>query len=161
MNNQIMEIIDSTNLKVLGEIQTVDEEIDGNYKYYIGVLDENVLIRSHNLNTGNQFITFLYDRANHLELIARVEDCFAGKLPELNIDYFTIKKGGDFLVVGINEVFPHTSFKPIVKFRATNNREVKIDERERDVYNLYMSIETGRLFLTEIKRIANQVVDWK
>ncbi len=161
MNNQAMEVIDSTNLKILGEIQTVDEEIDGNYKYYIGVLNENVLIRMHHLTTGDILITFLYDKANHQELIARIEDCYAGKLPELEIEYFTIKKGGDFLVVGINETFPHTSFKPIVQFRLTNNRRgTNIDGRERDVWNLYMSLETGRLFLGELKRIQNQVVDW-
>lgn len=155
-----MEIIDSANLTVLGEVKAVDEEIDGNYKYYIGVLDENVLIRSHNLNTGNQFVAFLYERANHPETIARIEEVFAGKLPELNIDYFTIKRGRDFLVVGVNETFPHTSFKPIVKFRLTNNRrETTIDGRERDVWNLSMSVETGRLLLAEMKRIENQVIN--
>lgn len=154
-----MEIIDSTNLKVLGEIQTVDEEIDGNYKYYIGVLDENVLIRMHSRVTGNRLITFLYERANHLELIERVEDCFAGKLPELNIEYFTIKKGKDFLVVGINSVFPHTSFKPIVKFDLTNNRRAKLERRESGNWFLPMSIETAKLMLEEMKRIENQVVN--
>lgn len=84
MSNQTMEIIDSTNLTILGEVQTVDEEIDGNYTYYIGILGKDVLIRMRSIATGNILITFLYERANHLELIARTEDVFAGKLPELN-----------------------------------------------------------------------------
>lgn len=154
-----MEVIDSTNLTILGEIQTVDEEIDGNYTYYIGILDENVLIRIHNLNTDNQLVAFLYERANHLELMARTEDCFAGKLPEVKIDYFTIKKGRDFLVVGINETFPHTSFKPIVKFNLTNNRQTRIDGDESGGLDMSMSVETGRLLLAEMKRIQNQVVN--
>lgn len=154
-----MEVIDSTNLTVMGEIKGVDEEIDGNYKYYIGILNDYVLIRMHSLVTGNRLITFLYDRANHLELIARTEDCFAGKLPELNIEYFTIKKGKDFLVVGINSTFPHTSFKPIVKLNLTNNRRMIIDGDENGVWNLYMSVEMGKLFLAEMKRIQNQVVN--
>ena len=159
MRNQTMEVIDSTNLIVLGKVETVDEEIDGNYIYYIGVLDENVLIRMHNLNTDNQLVTFLYERTNHLELIARGEDCFAGKLPELKIDYFTIKKGRDFLVVGINETFPHTSFKPIVKFNLTNNRQSVIDGDESSGLDMSMSVETGRLLLEEMKRIENQIVN--
>ena len=159
MRNQTMEVIDSTNLTVLGKVETVDEEIDGNYKYYIGVLDENVLIRMHSIITGNILIIFLYERTNHLELIALTEDVFAGKLPELNIDYFTIRKGKDVLVVKVNETFPHTSFKPIVKFRLTNSRSAIIDERECDVWNLYMSVETGKLLLEEMKRIKNQIVN--
>ncbi|MGI8554873.1 MAG: hypothetical protein ACR2LT_00735 [Pyrinomonadaceae bacterium] len=154
-----MEIIDSTNLTILGEIETVDEEIDGNYKYYIGVLNENVLIRIHNLNTDNQLVTFLYERVNHLELIARTEDVYTGKLPELNIEHFKIKKGKDFLVIGINSVFPHTSFKPIIKFDLTNNRRANIDGRESSGWDMYMSVETGRKMLEEMKRIKNQVVN--
>ena len=154
-----MEIINSANLMTLGEIETVDEEIDGNYKYYIGVLNDNVLIRIHNLNTGNQLVTFLYERANHPELIARTEDVYAGKLPELNIEHFKIKKGKDFLVVGINSVFPHTSFKPIIKFDLTNNRRASIDGRESSGWNMYMSVETGRLMLAEMKRIKDEVMN--
>ncbi len=156
-----MEIIDSTNLKVLSEVEGIDEEIDGNYIYYIGVLNENVLIRMHSPVTNNRLITFLYERVNHFELIKQIEDVYAGKLPELNIEHFTIKRGKDFLVIGINSIFPHTSFKAIEKFKLTNNRTAVIDERERDVWNFYMSIEMGKLMLEEMKRIKDQVVSYK
>ncbi len=153
-----MEIIDSSKMTVLSEFDYVDEIFNGTEHYAIGVLNENVLVRITS-ETGWQAATFLYERTNHLELIERIEDVYAGKLPELNIEYFTIKKSKDFLVIKINETFPHTSFKPIVQFRLTNNRRVELDGDESGVWNLYMSVETGKLMLAEMKRIKDEVVN--
>ena len=152
-----MEIINSSQMTVLSEFDYVDEVFDNTDHYKIGVLNENVLIRVRDLNK-NELATFLYERSSHLELVEKIEDIYAGKLLESDEDYFSFKNGKDFLVVGITSTFPHTSFKPIVSFNLTNNRELVLDERERNNWFLYMSVETGKLMLKEMKRIKDQVV---
>ena len=144
-------------MTVLSEFDYVDEIFDNTDHYKIGVLDENVLIQVRSLN-GKVSAGLVYERSSHLELVEKIEDIYAGKLLESDEDYFSFKNGKDFLVVGITSTFPHTSFKPIVSFNLTNNRELVLDERERNNWFLYMSVETGKLMLKEMKRIKDQVV---
>ena len=144
-------------MTVLSEFDYVDEIFDNTDHYKIGVLDENVLIQVRSLN-GKVSAGLVYERNSHLELAKKIEDIYAGKLLESDEDYFSFKNGKDFLVVGITSTFPHTSFKPIVSFNLTNNRELVLDERERNNWFLYMSVETGKLMLKEMKRIKVQVV---
>jgi len=159
MNNQTVETIDSSEMRVLADFRYVDEIVDGGAeRYAIGVLSKNVLVRTTGVS-GLQSATFFYERANHTDLIAKIEDSFAGKLRELAVDYFSIEQGADFLIVRIIETFPHTSMKPLVKFKITNNREASLDKTERGGWFLYMSIETGKKMLAEMKRIQNQVVN--
>lgn len=72
---------------------------------------------------------------------------------------FSVEKGADFLIVRIIETFPHTSMKPLVKLKLTNNREAILDTTERGGWFLYMSVETGRKMLAEMKRIEPQVAN--
>ncbi|MGI8554874.1 MAG: hypothetical protein ACR2LT_00740 [Pyrinomonadaceae bacterium] len=152
-----MEIVDSSQMQVLSEFDYVDEVFNGTKHYSIGVLNENVLVCVSNESDGKQRGTFLYERVNHTRIIAKIEDIYAGKLKELDKDYFSFKNGKDFLVIGITSTFPHTSFKPITSFNITNNRRVIIDNLELGNWDLYMSVETGKLFLAELKRIKNQI----
>lgn len=64
------------------------------------------------------------------------------------------------MVIGIISTFPMAAFKPIVKFKLTNNRQAKLDRSESGNWFLYMSVETAKLMLAEMKRIQNQVVNW-
>ena len=153
-----METIDSSEMTVLSEFDYVDEVFNNTDHYKIGVLDENVIIRTRGLD-GNESATFLYERDSHLELIEKIEDVYAGKLLETDKDYFSFKNGKDYLVIGITSTFPHTSFKPITKFRLTNNRPAKLDGDESSGWFLYMSVETGKLMLAEMKRIKDEVVN--
>lgn len=152
-----MEIIDSSRMQVLSEFDYIGEIFDNTDHYKIGVLEKNVLVSPRDLS-GNESAAFLYERANHSQLIAKMEDVFAGKAPESNKDYFEFKSGRDFLVIGIVSTFPMAAFKPIVKFKLTNNRRANLDGSESGNWFLYMSVETAKLMLAEMKRIENQVI---
>ncbi len=152
-----METIDSSKMTVLSEFDYIDEVFNNTDQYKIGVLDENVLISTRGLD-GNESATFLYERDSHLELIEKIEDVYAGKLLETDKDYFSFKNGKDYLVIGITSTFPHTSFKPITSFNLTNNRPAILDGSKSSGWDLYMSLETGKLMLEEMKRIQGQVI---
>ncbi len=159
MNNQTIETIDSSQMQVLADFRYVDEIVDGGAEQYaIGVIGKNVIVRTTGVS-GLQAATFFYERANYATLIARIEEALTGKLTELSVDYFSIEQGADFLIIRIIETFPHTSMKPLVKFKLTNNREASLDKTERGGWFLYMSIETSKKMLVEMKRIENQVVN--
>ncbi len=158
MNNQTIEIIDSSQMTVLSQFDYLEEVFNNTDHYTIGVVNENVLIRTRGLD-ARESATFLYERANHSQLMAKIEDVFAGKVPESNKDYFEVKSGKDFLVIGIVSTFPMAAFKPIIKFDLTNNRRAKLDESESGNWFLPMSTETAKLMLAEVKRIENQVVN--
>ncbi len=157
MNNQTIDVIDSSQMQVLADFRYVDEPVNNIEHYYLGILDDKFMTRIKDL-AGNFVAKVFFDRANYAEVIKKIEDVYAGKLRELSIDYFNIEKGGDDLIIGITEVFPHTSFRPIVKFKLSNNRRAILDEDESGGRDLYMSQETGRLMLAEMKRIENQVI---
>lgn len=141
----------------LADFRYVDEIVDGGAeRYAIGVSGKNVFVRTTGAS-GSPATTFLYERANHAPLINRIEDALAGKLRDSAKDYFNIERGADSLIVRIIETFPHTSTKPLVKFKLTNNRQANIDGTERGGWFLYMSIETGKKMLEEMKRIQSQV----
>ncbi|MGI8554871.1 MAG: hypothetical protein ACR2LT_00725 [Pyrinomonadaceae bacterium] len=156
--NKNIEIVDSSQMTVLSEFNYVDEVFDNTDHYKIGVLGKNVLIEVRNLN-GKESAGFLYERDSHLDLIVKMEDVYAGKLNELDKDYFSFKNGKDFLVIGITSTFPHTSFKPITKFSLTNNRPAVLDNIKASGWFLYMLIETGKLMLKEMKKIKDQVIN--
>lgn len=154
-----MEVTDSSQMLILSEFDYVGEIFDNTDHYKIGVLEKNVLINARDL-TGNESAAFLYERASHSQLIEKLEDVFAGKAPESNKEYFEFKSGKDFLVIGIVSTFPMAAFKPIVKFKLTNNRRADLDGSESGNWFLPMSIETAKLMLAEMKRIENQVGHW-
>ncbi len=154
-----METIDSSEMTVLSEFDYIEEVFNGTEHYAIGVLNENVIVRIRGGSNREQRGTFLYERINHTKLIEKIEDVYAGKLLEADEDYFSFKNGKDFLVVGITSTFPHTSFKPITSFNITNNRPAKLDGDESSGWFLYMSVETGKLMLAEMKRIKDKVVN--
>ncbi|MDQ3323402.1 MAG: hypothetical protein M3525_13375 [Acidobacteriota bacterium] len=81
MNNQTIEVIDSSQMTVWSEFGYIGEIFDNTDYYKIGVLEKSVLISARDLN-GNESAAFLYERANHTQLIAKIEDVFAGKVPE-------------------------------------------------------------------------------
>lgn len=144
-------------MQSLADFRYIDEIVDGGAeRYAIGVSGKNVFVRTTGVS-GLQETTFFYERANHAELINRIEDALAGKLRESPKDYFTIERGADSLIIRVIETFPHTSTKPLVKFKLTNNREANLDGTERGGWFLYMSIETGKKMLEEMKRIQSQV----
>lgn len=159
MSGQTIEKIDSSQMQVLADFRCVDEIVDGGAeRYAIGVSGKNVFVRTTGVS-GLQATTFFYERANHTELVNRIEDAFAGKLKDSAKDYFSIKQGEDSLIVRIIETFPHTSMKPLIKFKLTNNREANLDGNERGGWFLYMSVETGKKMLEEMKRIRPQVTN--
>ncbi len=156
-----MEIIDSSQMKVLSEFGFVDEPINNLARYYLGLLDDKFMTRITDLE-GNQRGKVFFERTNYEEVLKRCEDVYAGKLLEVpDVDYFNIEKNQDDILVGINAVFPHTSFKPIVKFFLQNNRRAKLDGLELPVWDLFMSFETGKKMLAEMERIKEQVVNFK
>lgn len=159
MSNQTTEKIDSSEMQVLTDFRYIDEIVDGGAeRYAIGVAGKNVFVRTTGAH-GSPATTFFYERANHNELINRIEDAFAGKLRDSTNDYFSIERGEDSLIVRVIETFPHTSMKPLVKFKLTNNREANLDGAERGGWFLYMSVETGKKMLEEMKRIQLQVAN--
>ncbi len=159
MNNQTIEVIDSSRMQVLADFRYVDEPINNIEHYYLGILDDTFLTRIKDL-AGNFVGKVFFDRANYAEVIEKMEDVYAGKLKDVpDVDYFSFKSGRDFLVIGITSTFPHTSFKPSVSFNITNTRRVALDGDESGGRNLYMSLETGKKMLAEMKRIENQVAN--
>ena len=146
-------------MQVLTDFRYVDEPINNIEHYYLGILDDTFLTRIKDL-AGNFVGKVFFDRANYAEVVKKMEDVYAGKLRELSVDNFSFQKGNDFLVIGITETFPHTSFKPIISFNITNNRKANLDGRERGGWFLYMSQETGRKMLAEMKRIQLQITNY-
>lgn len=146
-------------MQVLADFRYVDEPINNIEHYYLGILDDTFLTRIKDL-AGNFVGKVFFDRANYAEVVKKMEDVYAGKLRELSVDYFNIEKGKDDLIIGITEVFPHTSFKPIVKFKLNNSRRAILDGDESGGRDLYMSQETGRKMLAEMKRIQLQITNY-
>ncbi len=153
-----MEIIDSSKMQVLADFRYVDEPINNIEHYYLGILGNNFVTRIRDL-AGNYIGKVFFERDNYAEVVKKMEDVYAGKLRELSLDNLNFQKGNDSLIIEITETFPHTSFKPIINFSITNNREAILDERKRDGWFLYMSQETGRKMLEEMKRIKDQVIN--
>lgn len=145
-------------MKVLADFRYVDEPANNIEHYYLDILDDKFLTKIKDL-AGNFVGKVFFDRTNFAEVVEKMEDVYAGKLRDLNIDYFNIEKGKDDLIISITETFPHTSFEPIIRFKLSNNRRVVIDGDESGGRDLYMSQETGRKMLAEMKRIESQVTN--
>ncbi len=155
-----MEIIDSSKMQVLADFRYVDEPVNNIEHYYLGILASNFVTRIKDL-AGNYIGKVFFDRDNYAEVVRKMEDVYAGKLQELNVEYFSIEQGEDDLIISVFETFPHTSFKPINKFKLSSNRSSIIDGDENSGRDLYMTAETGKLMLEEMKKIKDQVVSYK
>ena len=154
-----MEIIDSSEMTILADFRYVDEPVNNIEHYYLGILQDKFMVRVQGLE-GNTRGDFFFDRDNYSAVTDKVEDVYAGKLlNEPNNDYFSFKSGKDFFIIGITATMPHTVTKPIVKFKLMNKRRAIIDDLELGGWDLYMSVETGKLMLKEMKKIKNQVVN--
>jgi hypothetical protein len=158
MNTQQIETIDSSRMQVLSDYRYVDEPINNIEHYYLGILDDKFMTRIRDLE-GNVRGKVFFERANFAEVIAKMEDVFAGELKQQDVDYFIVKQGLDYLVIGITTTFPHTASAPIISFNLTNNRRAILDELQLGGWDLYMSIETGKKMLNEMKRIRTQVTN--
>lgn len=158
MSNQTIEVIDLRKMRQLADFRYVDEPVNNIEHYYLGTVGDKFVTKIKDL-AGNTVGKVFFARANFAAVVEKMEDVYAGKLRDSNVDYFNIEKGGDDLIISITETFPHTSFKPIVRFKISNNRRAVIDGDESGGRDLYMSPETGRLSLAEMKRIKNQVVN--
>lgn len=158
MNTQQIETIDSSQMQILSDFSYVDEPINNIEHYYLGILDDKFMTRMRDLE-GNVRGKVFFERANYGAVVATMEDVFAGALKQQNVDYFTIKQGLDYLVIGITTTFPHTASAPIISFNLTNNRRAILDELNLGGWDLYMSIETGKKMLDEMKRIRPQVAN--
>lgn len=151
-----IETIDSSQMQVLSDFRFVDEPINNIEHYYLGVLGDKFMTRIRDLE-GNVRGKVFFERANYAEVMAKMENVFAGKLKQQDVDYFTVKQGLDFLVIGITTTFPHTASAPIISFNLTNNRRAILDDLNLGGWDLYMSIETGEKMLSEMKRIERQI----
>lgn len=154
----MVEVIDSSQMTVLADFRYVDEPVENIEHFYLGVLDDKFITKIRNF-AGSFTPKVFFDLVNYAEVVRKIEDVYAGKLKDVpDVDYFSFKGGKDFLVIGITSIFPMAAFKPIVNFNITNNRRAVLDGDESGRHNLYMSLETGKKMLTEMKRIENQVV---
>ncbi len=157
MNNEMVEVIDSSQMTVLADFHYLGEVVNNIEHYYLGVLDNKFMVRTRGL-TGNTRGDFFIDRSNYAAVVEKTSDVYDGKLKDVpDVDYFSFNGGKDFLVIGITSIFPMAAFKPIVKFKLMNKRRAKLDGLDLGGWDLYMSLETGKKMLVEMKRIENQV----
>lgn len=158
MSNRTVEVIDSSRMRILSDFRYVDEPVNNIEHYYLGVSGDKFVTKIKDL-AGNFVGKVFFDLENYAQVVEKIEDVYAGKLRDSNAEYFNIEKGGDDLIIGITQTFPHTSFQPIVRFKISNNRRAVIDGDETGGRDLYLSQATGKLMLAEMKRIENQIVN--
>ncbi len=156
MQTQQIETIDSSRMQVLSDFRYADEPINRIEHYYLGILDNKFMTRVRDLE-GNERAKVFFERDNYRDVLATMEDIFAGKLIERQVDDSTIRQGLDNLIIGITTTFPQTASAPVISFHLTNNRRATLDELNLGGWDLYMSIETGKKMLDEMKRIQGQV----
>ncbi len=158
MKTQQIETIDSSRMWVLSDFSYADEPINRIEHYYLGILNNKFMTRMKDLD-GNERAKVFFERANYDAVVAKMEDVFAGQLIEQQIDFFTVEQGLDSLLIGITTTFPQTASAPVISFYLTNNRRAILDELNLGGWDLYMSVETGKKMLDEMKRIREQVTN--
>ena len=158
MQTQPIETIDSSRMQVLSDFRYADEPINRIEQYYLGILGNKFMTRMRDLD-GNERAKVFFERANYDEVVATMENIFADNLVLQQVDDFTIKQGLDNLIIGMTTTFPQTASAPVISFHLTNNRRAILDELNLGGWDLYMSIETGKKMLDEMKRIREQVTN--
>ncbi|MBC7796468.1 MAG: hypothetical protein H7Z37_06325 [Pyrinomonadaceae bacterium] len=159
MENEDIEIIDSSGAEILSDFGYVDEPMNGTERYFLGVLGEKFVVRTKGFS-GNTRGTLFFDRSNYARAIGEVENIYVGKLRETDKEELSFDNGKDSLILGIWSTFPHTSTRPIEQLVIKNIRRAELDGLNFGGWTLYMSIETGRTMLAEMKRIAPQVLNF-
>ena len=154
--NENIEIIDTTDIKVLSDFAYVDEPMDNIAHYYLGVTENYFVISSKDLNGKYSPDTF-FERENYADLVKMIEDVYAGKLYETNQTALVKEKGKDHIIVSVMSAMPHTATRPIEQLFIKNVHAAQLNNRERDSFFVFASLETGRKLLAEMKRIAPQV----
>ena len=156
MTNHPLEIINFNQINILSEFDYVEEIVDNIVHFYLGTLREFVVIATKNLADRNRAQIF-FEKTSLVEIIKCMDDVFAGKLRDHNDNYFELKKGKDFLLVGVRATQPHTSLVPIIKFLLKNIRHAELDGLEMGGWDLTMSMETGERMLAEFKQIKDKI----
>ena len=75
MNNQKLEVIDSSRMQVLADFRYIDEPINNIEHYYLGILDDKFMTRIKDL-AGNFVGKIFFDRANYDEVVKKMEDVY-------------------------------------------------------------------------------------
>lgn len=143
-------------MTVLSDFSYVDEPMDNITNYYLGILGNLFIVRISG-EVGNTVGATFFERANYKDLVQMIDDVYAGKLYETNQTALVKEKGKDHIIVSVMSAMPHTATRPIERLFIENVHTARLDNRERDGFDVTASLETGRKLLAEMKRIAPQV----
>lgn len=144
MTDKHLEVIDSSQMKVLSEFEVseVKNNID---RFRIGIVNENIIIAGRSL-TGSWSGDFLFEKANIAQVTGLIKDVLNGSLATADEHFLTFKASKD--AIGIGEYAPRDE----LVLALTNNRPAVLDGYESKARTIYIDSNTLLKMYVELEK---------
>lgn len=150
MSTQQVEVIDTSNMKILSEFEAEGEILENLHAFRFGVIREDVVLAAKDGN-DNWRGDVLFER-RHLKDVARgLDDLLTGRL---------VPQGNEFILEdGKDDIYIHPTMpRADLSISIGNTRRARMDSLETGGWQIHVSVETAKRMRDEMLKLVVQGV---
>lgn len=150
MNEEQIEMIDSSQMQVFREFAAAGEVVDNTERFRVGLLGETVVINTYS-HGGGWAGGIFFERAILPDVVQALRESLGGQLSAQGLPYLAVNHGKDIFSVREYETYDNK-----IGLQLVNNRPARFDGMEFNGWTMAMTFETAQRLLTALAELAQE-----